>query len=294
MYDWDDLRFLLALSRAGTMRAAAEVLETNPATVSRRIDRLTKDVGAQLFRKSEGGWHLTPEAMTLAELAERTEKELEAFEVALGKPECELKGRISISCYHGISSAALAPNLKRFRDRYPNLILEIGYQPKRSLAHGEIDLAIRLERPKEGRFISKRIGSRVSAFYNRKGSRPGKDWVGLSREFDGLPMMKNGFSHFGDGPTVRLGSLAEVEKAVLESGLPGPLLTCSVRNQNKIERLAPDALVSASPVYAVYHESRRNDLRLQAVKSWVESCFSGPNNCLCGQCEFEAGTGTDG
>ena len=35
--NWDDLKFCLALDRYGTMTAAADHLDTNTATVSRRI-----------------------------------------------------------------------------------------------------------------------------------------------------------------------------------------------------------------------------------------------------------------
>ena len=49
MQNWDDLKFCLALERYQTMTAAARALGTNTATVSRRIDRLTKEAGEPLF-----------------------------------------------------------------------------------------------------------------------------------------------------------------------------------------------------------------------------------------------------
>ncbi len=41
MQNWDDLKFCLALHRSGTMTDAARILDTNVATVSRRIARMT-------------------------------------------------------------------------------------------------------------------------------------------------------------------------------------------------------------------------------------------------------------
>jgi DNA-binding transcriptional LysR family regulator len=49
MINWDDLRFCLALHRHGTMVNAAKSLKANVATVSRRIEHITTDVGETLF-----------------------------------------------------------------------------------------------------------------------------------------------------------------------------------------------------------------------------------------------------
>ena len=52
MNNWDDLRFLVALSKTGTMTAAAKSLGTNTATVSRRIERLSETLGMPAFIKT--------------------------------------------------------------------------------------------------------------------------------------------------------------------------------------------------------------------------------------------------
>ena len=40
MYDWDDLRYFLALHRAGSLADAADLVRADPTTVSRRIGAL--------------------------------------------------------------------------------------------------------------------------------------------------------------------------------------------------------------------------------------------------------------
>ena len=55
MNNWDDLRFLVALSKTGTMTAAAKSLGTNTATVSRRIERLSETLGMPAFIKTGEG-----------------------------------------------------------------------------------------------------------------------------------------------------------------------------------------------------------------------------------------------
>ena len=56
MIDWDDVRYLLAVAREGSVRAAAERLEVNHSTVLRRVAQLEERLGAQMFEKLRSGY----------------------------------------------------------------------------------------------------------------------------------------------------------------------------------------------------------------------------------------------
>lgn len=45
MINWDDLEFILALDRHGSMLNAGRSLHANVATVSRRLERVTSNFG---------------------------------------------------------------------------------------------------------------------------------------------------------------------------------------------------------------------------------------------------------
>ncbi|MEY9419671.1 DNA-binding transcriptional MocR family regulator [Bradyrhizobium japonicum] len=59
MIDWDDVRYFLAVARGGSVRAAAERLGVNHATVLRRIAQLEERLGVQMFEKLPSGYRLT-------------------------------------------------------------------------------------------------------------------------------------------------------------------------------------------------------------------------------------------
>ena len=59
MYDWNDLRFFLELSRQGKLVRAATRLQVDHTTVSRRIAALEKELDVRLFDKSPRGYQLT-------------------------------------------------------------------------------------------------------------------------------------------------------------------------------------------------------------------------------------------
>src|SRR3984893_14029724 len=73
MIDWDYVRYFLAVARGGSVRAAAERLGVNHATVLRRIAQLEKHLGAQMFEKLPSGYRLTAAGEEVLELANQME-----------------------------------------------------------------------------------------------------------------------------------------------------------------------------------------------------------------------------
>ena len=73
MIDWDDIRYFLAVSRGGSVRAAAKSLGVNHATVLRRIAQLEERLGALMFEKLPAGYRLTAAGEEVLELAKQME-----------------------------------------------------------------------------------------------------------------------------------------------------------------------------------------------------------------------------
>src|ERR1700723_2858476 len=69
MIDWDDVRYFLAVSRGGSVRAAAGRLGVNHSTVLRRIAQLEERLGAQMFEKLPSGYRPTSAGEEVLELA---------------------------------------------------------------------------------------------------------------------------------------------------------------------------------------------------------------------------------
>ena len=60
MINWDDLRYLLAVARSGSMSGAARALDVNHATVIRRVRSLEKQLGSSLFDRIGHTYVITP------------------------------------------------------------------------------------------------------------------------------------------------------------------------------------------------------------------------------------------
>ena len=63
--NWDDLRFVLALSRAGSLARAARELKVDHTTVGRRIEAVEAGLGVKLFTRTSTGYLPTAEAERL-------------------------------------------------------------------------------------------------------------------------------------------------------------------------------------------------------------------------------------
>ncbi|HNC98514.1 MAG TPA: LysR family transcriptional regulator, partial [Myxococcota bacterium] len=69
--DWDDLRYVLAIQRAGTLQGAARSLGVNRTTVGRRLEEVEERLGMRLFNRSSDGMVPTAAAEDLTETATR-------------------------------------------------------------------------------------------------------------------------------------------------------------------------------------------------------------------------------
>src|SRR5215471_7177742 len=89
--EWSDLKIFLAISREGTLGAAARRLGQTQPTMGRRLRALEQAVGHTLFQRTADGFVLTDEGNAVLGHAERMEDEAFAFERRLAGNEAQLE-----------------------------------------------------------------------------------------------------------------------------------------------------------------------------------------------------------
>lgn len=157
-FDWDDLRYLLAVGRAGTVSEAARRLGADHATVARRIDGLERSLNAKIVERNPRGYNLTPKGQALFLSAQRIEEEAQRAERELAGIEAPVSGLVRISSLEGFGNFFLAGRLPRLAQRSPELSIElITIQQILALSRREADLAITLAPPESGRFLREKL-----------------------------------------------------------------------------------------------------------------------------------------
>lgn len=157
-FDWDDLRFFLAVARVGRLTVAARRLGADHATVSRRITALEDALKAKLFERRPQGYALTEHGERLLAKAEAIETQALAVSSEIGGADLALSGTVRIGAPDGFSSMFLAPRTASLTQQFPDLELQIVAMPRLlSLSKREADIAISLAPPKEGKIVARRL-----------------------------------------------------------------------------------------------------------------------------------------
>ncbi|HEV2559486.1 MAG TPA: LysR family transcriptional regulator [Microvirga sp.] len=157
-FDWDDLRFFLAVARAGRLTVAARRLGADHATVSRRISALEDALQAKLFERRPQGYALTAHGERLLSKAESMETQALAVSSEIGGADLALSGTVRIGTPDGFGTLFLAPRTASFAARYPDLEIQLIAMPRLlSLSKREADVAVSLAPPKEGKIVARKL-----------------------------------------------------------------------------------------------------------------------------------------
>lgn len=167
MFDWNDLRYFLAVARHGSTLAAARALDMNQSTVQRRLMELERRIGRPLVTRQPTGYRLTELGQQMVAHAQRVEEAVRAFEQQLVTSTREVSGVLRVACPEPIVyRITQSPLLERFRARYPDLRVEFVMSDKYvDLAKGEADVALRSGDTDDADLVGRKIADSLWAVY---------------------------------------------------------------------------------------------------------------------------------
>jgi len=150
--DWNELRLVLAIARAGGLTGAAQALGIDHSTAFRRLAAIEGRLGQQLFERLPGGaYEPGPVAERMVAAAERMEDEALAFARDIAGRDHRLTGRLRVTSSETLAHRALMPHLAALRRAHPGIVVEVTVDNRvLSLTRREADVALRPMRPKEG------------------------------------------------------------------------------------------------------------------------------------------------
>lgn len=152
MRDWNDLRLVLAVQKAGSLTAASGALGIDHSTVFRRLNGLEKELGVRLFERLPGGsYQATPAGQHMAAAAERIEDETLVLDRDIAGRDHRLSGRLRVTSSETLAYSRLTRHLAAFRHAHPGIVVELVIDNRvLSLSRREADIALRPVRPREG------------------------------------------------------------------------------------------------------------------------------------------------
>lgn len=193
--DWSHLPFLLATVRGGSQAAAARALGVDPATVGRHVSALEREVGGKVLRRRRDG-RLEPTDLGAQLVAAATRTE-EAFVAAARVARADgegVHGVVRLTTTDVLATHWVVPRLAGLADRHPDLVVEIVATPQLLDLTRDVDVALRLARPRETGLVARRAGVLVLGAYAtpalaRRVRAPGLPIVAYAEHF--LPVPEN-------------------------------------------------------------------------------------------------------
>jgi LysR family transcriptional activator of dmlA len=123
--DLNDVRTFVSVAQAGTLTAAAKEMACPVSTVSRALTRLEKHLGVLLVHRGPRGLVLTDAGKEYLQSCRRALQSLQRGRDVLEVHRCSPSGLLKVACPVTMARDAIAPLLKEFLERYPELRVEI-------------------------------------------------------------------------------------------------------------------------------------------------------------------------
>jgi len=170
LFDWDDLKYLLAVAQHGSTLAAARALTVNQSTVQRRLAELERRIGRRIVQRHQSGYRLTEFGQSLLPAAERVHDAVKAFEQHVNDALRDAAGVVRVACPEPLMyRITRSPLLQRLAQRHPKLKVEFVMSDKYvDLTKGEADVALRSGDTDEGELVGRKIGDSLWGVYGSK------------------------------------------------------------------------------------------------------------------------------
>lgn len=268
--DWEDLRHLAAVGRAGSLSGAARTLGVDHATVGRRVAALETTTGLRLLERRGRGVSLTEAGRRVADLAFAMEDQALAVErLALAERE-PARVEVVVSVPPTLATLMLAEAVVELRRTHPEIVVTLrGEAALVSLTRREADLTLRLQAPDEPTSVGRRIGEMAYGLYAARDypHGPDGDWalVSYDAEMDRLPPQAWLRSFAAGRPvTFRANDMAILQPAA-RGGLGVVMLPCFMGDADPGLRRWSDDAPPPRGLWLAVHEDLRRSGAMRAV-----------------------------
>jgi DNA-binding transcriptional LysR family regulator len=289
--DWDSLRFVLALSEAGSYAAAGRALKVTHVTIMRRIAALESQLGVKLFHRSDQGFQATRAGREIAAYAASVSEGIASLERRLEGHDQKSQGTVRIATTDTLFHGFLAPQFKSLATAFPGITCEISTDNRfLNLTKGEADIAIRPSNTPPDALFGRRVVNLAYAIYGAPGiarnlnQEPAKNrlptliekfsWISLSEDLQHtVPWQWLDKNIPADRMSARFNSILAATHAI-SNGLGIGIAPCFLATDRaKFVPLSPVLPDCDTEVWILCHKDLKNLPRIRSVTSYLANAF---------------------
>lgn len=284
MMDWDDMRIVLAICRAGSLTGAAEALKLNKSTVFRQINAIEKKMGVRFFERIQQGYVMTEAGESVMHAASRMEEEAINLERELLGKDFRLQGDIRLTAPEGIATYVLTPVIAEFCRLQPAIRVEVVItNTSLELARREADLAVRVTNRPPDTSLGRCIGdfnfcAYASSRYLKR--NPTSDlaehhWVTTLGESDWLVPLIYKKKGQAREKTVFSSNLTLTAISAAKQGMGVILLPCFLGDRERgLKRVSEPLKELANELWILTHPDLRHTARVRALMTFIYESLS--------------------
>ena len=282
--DWNDLKVLLALSRKGSARGAAQDLGVSNSTVTRRLDDMEHELHTRLFDRTPDGYRLTAVGEQMLPTAEHVEELMLAAERRISGGDQELEGEIRLTLPPVGRMSFLIWHLAKFAEDYPRIELSlVASNDALDLSRREADIAIRVMpagvHPAENLIGRRMAAISASSYVHREllnPDHPGDvshiNWIGKNPE----GQREEWLQQAGNGDQPVRHAIADIN-LVLESvrakmGMAFMPCFAAYRDPDVV-RIPGAPVVHHSDMWVLTHKDLRLSARMRVLREIIAEAF---------------------
>jgi DNA-binding transcriptional LysR family regulator len=291
--DWDDMQCFLAISRLGTLSAAALDMGVTQPTMGRRLERLHERVGAPLLLRTPTGFVLTPAGELVLSHVQRMDEEALAVGRALTGGDNRLHGEVRIATVEAFGAHILIPGLPSLVNCYPGISIEVDVDTRSlSLARREADIAIRMGPFKQHEIVVRKAGTMAFGVYASepylvshqdytKDKLSGHRLITLQNTLIDMPEGE-WFNGVASGASRVLATNSR--EGQVQACLAGVGLACLPRylgdTHPDLKLINMGRPPPSRSIWVGTHQDTRNSARIRAVLDWIEVVMRGAKERL--------------
>jgi len=290
--NWDDLRFVLAVSEAGSVNAASTRLGVNHATVLRRIAAFEARHGVRIFDRDAKGYRATDASARILAAAKQVEEAYHSLERLVSGHDAQLRGTVRLTSTDTFSTTVLPDILADFRRAEPEITIEMQVTNAHvNLARLDADVTVRPAQKLPEDMIGSPAAKLGFAVFGRRdllsqmrqsnGDPP--PWVAAGALLDGsLPgrWMLNNIPQ--DQIVARADSFVSL-MYLARAGLGLALLPCCLADRDdglvRLTASHPEVVVD---LWVASHKDMAEVPRIQAVKQFLHKALGKQKRFLLG------------
>ena len=285
-WQWDDVRFFLAVARAGSLSGAARALGVGHVTVGRRITLLEKQLGVTLLNRTPDGFVTTSAGEAILRQCAAMESAAMDLERTVAGRDALITGSVRITTSEGLAYQLIVPAISALRETHPELRVDliVGVRSL-DIARREADLAVRLARPSASDLVCRKLGEVAFSLYASKHYLASK---GVPKQGQGLADFD--LITFTGTPTAMsppfMGESLEGARTALRCDNAFIQLRAAASKAGIVEaacflgdaapdlvRVWPDRAPARRVVWLIMHQDMRRAARIRAVSSAITKAF---------------------